>query len=481
MRTDGSGVRGRFVTVGLGGILVAGCGLPAPDAPVNLIVISVDTLRADHMSLHGYPRNTTPRIAAFAETAVTFENARAPWPKTVPSMVSMFTSRPPHVTGVMFGSRNQYVRDEELLLAEIAKQNGLATGAVISNAVLGAATNFGQGFDTYIESYKLVRGSPGYRADTVTELAAEWLRNQASDQPFFSWVHYVDPHATYDPPTEYSMPFFADETYDPTPLRLNADDNNFDSGVAGRIWRQNGGQDQQGWYVANYDAEVAYTDAEIGRLLDVIDEEGLLSNSLVIITADHGESLGEHNYYFEHGWYPYNAPAWIPFVVYWPGIPEFGRRVSYPVGLINLVPTVVDLMGWELEGDAPFHGRSLAPVLRGDQDRVDDYVVVEAGEGGLERDDFLRSIEDARWKLLHVPSKQYQRGMQQMPYELYEVRTDPMETNNVIAEHPELANLMQALLEQRLTDTDSPGEYPQRLPDYSEAEIENLRSLGYIR
>ena len=275
---------------------MAGCGFSAPDPPVNLLVISVDTLRADHMSLHGYPRNTTPRIAAFAETAVTFENARAPWPKTVPSMVSMFTSRPPHVTGVMFGSRNQYVRDEELLLAEIAKQNGLATGAVISNAVLGAATNFGQGFDTYIESYTLVRGSPGYRAATVTTMAAEWLRNQAPDQPFFSWVHYVDPHATYDPPTEYSMPFFEDETYDPTQLRLNADDNNFDSGVAGRIWRQNGGQDQQGWYIANYDAEVAYTDAEIGRLLDVIDEEGLLSNSLVIITADHGESLGEHNY-----------------------------------------------------------------------------------------------------------------------------------------------------------------------------------------
>ena len=100
-------------------LLSAGCASPISDPPLNLIVVSVDTLRADHMSLHGYARRTTPRIDAFAERAVTFDRARAPWPKTVPSMVSMFTSRPPHVTGVMFGSRNQYIADDELMLAEI--------------------------------------------------------------------------------------------------------------------------------------------------------------------------------------------------------------------------------------------------------------------------------------------------------------------------------------------------------------------------
>ena len=132
----------------------------------------------------------------------------------------------------------------------------------------------------------------------MTAAAVEWLRARQDDQPFFLWVHYVDPHATHVPPEEYATPFFEDEFYDSTPLRLNEDDNNFDSGVAGRYWRQNDSQTEHGWYIANYDGEIAYTDAMIGRLLDTIDRDGFLSNSLVILTADHGESLGEHRYFF---------------------------------------------------------------------------------------------------------------------------------------------------------------------------------------
>ena len=315
--------------VGLAALLSsAGCSSAPAPPPTNLIVISVDTLRADHMSLHGYVRPTTPRIDAFAATGATFDRARAPWPKTVPSMVSMFTSRPPHVTGVMFGSRGQYIDDNELMLAEIASQHGLQTGAVISNAVLGAATNFGQGFDSYLETYRLVEGPVGYRADTVTDTALGWLDDVAEDDAFFLWAHYVDPHAIYDPPAKYAAPFFEDDFYESTQLRLNDDDGNFDSGVAGRYWRKNGEQAELGWYVANYDGEIAFTDAEIGRLLDALDDRGLLDTSLVILTADHGESLGDHRYYFEHGWYPYNASAWIPFVVAWPGMSEPGMRIS---------------------------------------------------------------------------------------------------------------------------------------------------------
>ena len=214
--------------------------------------------------------------------------------------------------------------------------------------------------------------------------------------------------------------------------------------------------------------------------MEVIDARGLLSNSLIVLTADHGESLGEHRFFFEHGWYPYNATAWVPFVVYWPGLPDPGRRVSYPVSLMHLVPTIVDLMEWEVD-DPPFHGTSLAPVLRGEQERVDDYVVVEAGEGGLRPPEFLRSIEDARWKLVHVPNERYQRQMQGMEYELYEVRSDPMETRNVVSEHPQLVELMKTLLETRVTSSDPISAEPGRLPDYSAEEIENLRTLGYIR
>ena len=215
----------------------------------------------------------------------------------------------------------------------------------MSNGVLGAATNFGQGFDTYVETYKLLQGPVGFRADTVTDMAVQWLNGVAQDEPFFLWLHYVDPHAIYEPPQEYAAPFLDDDLYDPTLLRLNDDNGNFNGGVAGRYWRRNGEQAEHGWYVANYDGEVAYTDAEIGRFLDELEGRGLMDNSLVILTADHGESLGEYSYFFEHGWYPYNATAWIPFVVYWPDVPEPGLRISYPVSLLHLVPTVVDMMG----------------------------------------------------------------------------------------------------------------------------------------
>ena len=208
-----------------------------------------------------------------------------------------------------------------------------------------------------------------------------------------------------------------------------------------KYWRRNGSRRELGWYIANYDREIAYTDAMIGRLLDSIEASGFFSNSLIVLTADHGESLGEHSYFFEHGWYPYNATAWVPFVVYWPGVPDPGRRVSYPVSLMHLMPTVVDLMGLEVDNPR-FHGASLAQVLRGQQDRIDDYVVVQAGEGGLQRHEFLLSIEDARWKLVHVPNERYQRQMQGMEHELYEVRSDRMETRNVVREHPQLAELM---------------------------------------
>ena len=122
----------------------------------------------------------------------------------------------------------------------------------------------------------------------------------------------------------------------------------------------------------------------------------------------------------------------------------------------------------------------MVPVLRGERDRVDDYVVVEAGEGGLQQDEFLSAIEDGRWKLIHVPNEYYQRGMQKMPYELYEVQPDPMETKNVVAEHPELVALMKGLLEQRLTDAAPVGAEAQQ-PNYSKEELDNLRALGYVR
>jgi arylsulfatase A-like enzyme len=462
----------------------AACGgFSGREAPQNLIIISVDTLRADRMSLYGYERPTTPNIDAFAGNATTFDRAIAPWPKTAPSMVSMFSGRYPHSTGVMFASRGLWVGDDQLMLAEIARRNGMSTGAVVSNAVLGTSTNFAQGFDRYIETYEVESpygNERRNRAESVTFHARFLMRQQAAEGPFFLWVHYVDPHTTYDPPKEFAEPFFNDAHYDATELRLNEDDQNFHGGVAGKYWRQNGGQAEAGWYDANYDGEVAYADEQIGVLLEEMETLGLLENSVVMLTADHGESLGEHQYFFEHGWFPYHACGWIPWVIHWPGNPEPGKRVDYPSGLLNLVPTALDLLGWEIP-EGVFHGQSVVPVLRGDSEYTEPWVVEEAGEGGLQREEFLRSIQDREWKLVYVPSERYRNMMQGVEYELYNVLVDPMETNNVAAENPEVVARMRAALSEIMERTGPVAPPPGQSPRYTEEELRSLRALGYIR
>ena len=480
----GKGLVCRLATLLLLAAPAAACGGdPGPEAPKNLIIISVDTLRADHMSLYGYQRPTTPEIEAFARNATTFDRAIAPWPKTAPSMVSMFSGRYPHSTGVMFASRGLYVADEQLMLAEIAKRHGLSTGAVVSNAVLGSSTNFAQGFDRYIETYESESpfGDEGRnRAESVTFHARFLMRQQAAEGPFFLWVHYVDPHTIYNPPPEFAEPFFNDAHYDSTELRLNEDDQNFNGGVAGKYWRQNGGQAEAGWYTANYDGEIAYTDEQIGVLLEEMESLGLMENSVIMLTADHGESLGEHQYFFEHGWFPYHACGWIPWVVHWPGNPEPGKRIPYPSGLLNLVPTALDLLGWEAP-EGVFHGKSVVPVLLGEQEYTETWVVEEAGEGGLKRPEFLRSIQDEEWKLVHVPSERYRAMMQGVEYELYNVLADPMETENVADQHPEIVARMRTALEEIIDRTGPIAPPPGQAPRYTEEELRSLRALGYIR
>ena len=460
-----------------------GCGGEPENRPQNLIIISIDTLRADHMSLYGYPRRTTPSIDAFARRATTFDRAIAPWPKTAPSMVSMFSGRYPHSTGVMFASRGLYVDDQQLMLAEVAKQHGLSTAAVVSNAVLGSTTNFNQGFDRYVETYETESpfGTEGPdRADSVTFYSRFLLRELVLEGPFFLWVHYVDPHATYAPPGEYAEPFLSDDQYDPTELRRNEGDTNFNGGVAGRYWRRNGGQSEAGWYTANYDGEIAFVDEKIGELLEEMEGLGVLENSLVMITADHGESLGEHEYFFEHGWFPYHACGWVPWVVYWPDNPEPGKRIEYPSGLINLMPTVLDMMGWGLPANV-FHGKSVAPVLHGDAEYTEPYVVEEAGEGGLKRHNYLRSIQDMQWKLVHVPAQSYRDMMQGVEYELYDVLADPMETVNVADEHPDIVERLRFALEDIMDATGPVAPPPGQAPRYTDEQLRQLRALGYIR
>ncbi len=350
-------------------ILAAGCrdkpgeGGPVPaaeiKAPRRVFLITVDTLRADHMSLYGYPRETSPRLAKLAATGVTFDRAVSQWPKTGSSFAAMFTGLYPHTTGLTHKAVLR-IPEPYLTLPEFFKAEGYQTFGVNSNAVLAAQFGWNTGFDEYRQTWgdgdfpddpKAFR--PLASAIRVNNLAIPLLRKHAGDGKLFAWIHYSDPHAPYVLPDGTSNVFLDDDLYGkgdrPLPTRV----------VKGYTLDN---RTDLKYYVAQYDANVLVADDYVQRLIDEMRGLGLLEDSLVIFTADHGESLGEHNSWFEHGPLPYNTTAHVPLFFLMDGLPA-GKRVGRPVELVDLYPTLRELIA----PDRPvpgLEGKSLWPLLR---------------------------------------------------------------------------------------------------------------------
>ncbi len=343
---------------------LAGC---RPDAaadaraPRRIFLVTVDTLRADHTSLYGYGRETTPRLDALAPSGVLFADAVAQWPKTGASFASMFTGRYPQTTGMMQKAALR-IPETYLTLPEMLHEAGYSTAAVVSNAVLGAKLGWDSGFDEYLQTWgegdfpteaHLFRDL--VHAPRVNGLALPLLDRHAGDERLFVWVHYTDPHAPYVLPPGETNPFLDDahsgggeHVREQVPRHV------------ARAYRL-GVQRERRYYVAQYDANVRLADRAIGDLLDHARRLGLLDDALVIFTADHGESLGEHGSWFEHGPLPYNTTARVPLLVFGKGVAS-GRRVERPVELVDLYPTLRELVAPRREVRG-LEGNSLAPWL----------------------------------------------------------------------------------------------------------------------
>lgn len=441
-----------------------------PRKPQNVILITIDTLRADHLSLYGYPRKTSPELDARAANALVFERAFVQWPKTVPSMISMFSSTYGQTNGIRFGSRDQLIPEEITTLTESLKANGFSTYGVVSNAVLADATNFSQGFDVYVETWlDNARGKQHSQADHVTDLALKAL-DQLGDKKFFLWIHYVDPHYRYDPPAPFNGMFIGDKYYDKNRiLKVNEEDNNYYDGIAKRIWDLDHSNEWD-YYVAQYDAEIRFLDQHLKRLFAKFDSQHLWEKSLIYFTADHGESLGENHYFFEHGWFPYTSCSHVPLLVWDPH--QRPRRVSTSVALLDLAPSILRRMSipipeafegksWDFENPRP--------------------VYIEAGEGRLTRHNYIRSIWSWPYHLVYVPSKTYQNMMQKSPFELYNVEKDWNETTNIFAQQPEVAKMMEKQLFRWIQSSPSYAPPPDKTPDYDPEAIEQMEALGYLQ
>ena len=436
------------------------------------------------MSLYGYHRKTTPNIDALARDAIVFENAIAQWPKTTPAFASIMTGKYGHTTGVTRITAGQRLGDEHETLAEVLRDHGYETGVFVSTPALGVATNVLQGFGTIEEVWR----SPDPFARATNDAVA-WLREHRVG-PFFAWVHYNNAHYPYEAHGAQPDMFVEDAFYDARRrVRLNPPGGlpleiPVDHPYRTQILRPDVGgvhtaailperPHEIDFYLARYDAGIYGADRMLGILLRAVREIGLLEDTIVVIIGDHGESLGEHDYFFEHGRFPYDETVRVPLVIRWPGRGT-SSRVPTPVAAFGLAPTLLEMLG--IEVPEAMESRSLLPVVHGKEEGR--HVFTESGY----QLDFTLSVRDSTWKLIHNPNEIDQSLMAGSEYELYNLDSDPGELHNVYLAEPEVTARLRAVLENwsgpwiaAAYATGSSGGLP-----LDPATRERLYSLGYL-
>jgi arylsulfatase A-like enzyme len=318
----------------------------AGQQPANVLLITVDTLRADHLSSYGYAWKTSPYIDQLASEGTRFDRAYTVIPLTGPAHLSLFTGRYPQEHGARRNGEAMVSERPFPALPQVLRANGYYTAGFVSGWPLnGRLTHIDDWFDHYDEElsrkYQVFNSSRW--AEDVTPRAIHWLQNDRSkDRPFFLWVHFFDPHSPYD-----FREHFADmgRNGSQPPLEIA------DAGTRERV--------------RNYDTEIGYTDWYIGKLLAAVDELKLRDSTVVVLTADHGESLGEHDY-VGHGRHLYENILRVPLIVRAPAA-KAGNVVTTPVSLLDVAPTILDLtIRPKLDrskAPLPFAGRSLAPAI----------------------------------------------------------------------------------------------------------------------
>lgn len=474
---------------------------PPAERP-DILLLTVDTLRADHLSSYGYPRRTSPTIDRLAAEGLRFERAAVQWPKTGPSFASIFTSTYPKDNGIV-RQIGIPVPLEMTMLAERLSEAGYRTRAVVANGALSSEFHFDQGFDEYVQTWQTdaPEGVERDAARHVTDLAlaqARALASDTEDAPYFLWVHYLDPHFPYTPPEPFRDHFQDDEHFG----RLTGIVPGLEDGlipVSERRPRKQmlgigfdqilDGRRDHAFYVARYDAEIAFTDHQIDRLFDGLGELGLLRDALTVFTSDHGESLGEHHFWFDHGRFGFQTCLRVPLVFHHPGWIAPGV-VNEPTALLDLSPTLLQYAGVEIAGDGTWQaGRSLLPRLRGERPTTGPAAVSTHGEivfseaGHAPEGRWQRIAQDRRFKLVLAPEEKAQiwMGGEGVPLVLYDLETDPAETKNVIEEHPQDAARLESALRRWLRS--NPETVERAAEDESamdEETREQLRALGYI-
>ena len=404
-------------------MLAAACGrggdLPRVPAGTPVVLISVDTLRADHLPAYGYGGVATPSLDRLRADSVLFRNAWSPAPLTLPSHVTMLTGLLPPQHGVRANAGFTYRRGAGATLPGVLKAQGYATGAAVSSYVLRADTGLAPLFDFYEDGIDPSAGGAfgeyQRRGDVTVALAREWI-DAHRGAPFFFLLHLYEPHVPYDPPE---------------PFRSR--------------------------YPSRYDGEIASADAIVGGLLDHLRAQGLYDRALVIFTSDHGEGLGQHGE-DQHSILLYAEALRVPLLLKLPGRQRAGESIDTPAQLADILPTVTSLLG--LDAPAEVAGHSLLDLAAAGARRIYSETLYPRLALGWSE---LRSLADARWHFIQGPRE-----------ELYDLMGDPGETHDLASAQPGVVASLRAEME-RLHALHVPE--PEAVP---RDVAERLAALGYV-
>jgi arylsulfatase A-like enzyme/Tfp pilus assembly protein PilF len=421
-----------FLFRGLATILALGWSFagesPAPGRTTNVIVITIDTLRADHLSCYGYTRLQTPHIDALATDGTRFINAYTPVPITLPAHSAIFTGSYPMGNGMRDFGGNRLSAGIPTL-ASVLKSRGYTTAAFIGAAVLDRRFGLNQGFDTYFDNFdfsgeadfELMRRS----GDQVVDKSLSWLQ-AGPPQPFMLWVHLYDPHYPYTPPPPYSR------KYAHVP----------------------------------YDGAIAFADSQVGRVLEFLRAHHLYDNSLIILCSDHGEGLGEHGEK-THGFFIYSSTTHVPLIFKVPGAVR--HAVDREVSLVDVLPTI--LRSLDLPIPATVQGKSILALIlgksQGDQTQIYMETYLPFLHFGWSP---LQGYEAGGWKFIAAPRP-----------ELYSTQTDDKEVHNLYGSQKAVAHdLHDRLSELVRRYSPQPGSTMASKASTDPAVMEGLQSLGYL-
>lgn len=423
-----------------------GCGNPALELVPTVVLITLDTTRADHLGCYGYARNTSPNLDAFAREAVVYERAIAPATWTLPSHASLFTGKLTASHGAQYDPdgalrlrsaiegpesweayRARTIARTERTLAERLREAGYATGAVVGGVWLKAAFGLDRGFDDYDDDG--IGTVNGRLAEDVTDRAVEWLKQTAG--PRFLFLNYFDPHSPFEPPDDFAWRFVAPDAPE----------------GGARV-------------IGSYDGEIAYMDHHLGRFFQALRDAGLYDDALIVVTADHGELLGEHGE-MGHGRVPYQEVVHIPLIVKMPGPGGPTGRNAEWVQLNDVFPLILQSLGLEvpddIQGEAP--------------PRTDRPVVVES-----------RTVppwtREGEWLALIEGEMKFlwnRRGR----HALFDLSVDPQEQRNLASQNRQSVSSMRRRLERYLASLPPPGAQaaPRALDPETRQALENL---GYL-